>query len=107
MKTDNDAGESTPITAGCVCRGIMKYFPALADAKIVRQWSGFMDVTPDLVPIIDTVEEVPCLVLACGFTGHGFGIGPGTGLLLSQMVLGEPLCVEIPDLKYDRFKAKA
>lgn len=107
VKEDNDAGESTPITAACVCRGIMKYFPSLAEAKIVRHWSGFMEATPDMVPIIDRVREVPGLILACGFTGHGFGIGPGTGLILSQMILGEALCVNIPKLNYDRFKAKA
>ena len=66
-----------------------------------------MDACADHVPIIDKVDEVPGLILACGFTGHGFGIGPGSGLILSQMVLGEKLCVDIPDLKYDRFKAKA
>ena len=107
VKNDNTAGESTSITAASVCRGIMKYFPSLADAKIVRHWSGFMDACADHVPIIDKVDEVPGLILACGFTGHGFGIGPGSGLILSQMVLGEKLCVDIPDLKYDRFKAKA
>lgn len=107
VKNDNDAGEATSITAPSVCRGIMKYFPDLADAKIVRHWSGFMDDCADHVPIIDKVNEVPGLVIACGFTGHGFGIGPGTGLLLSQLVLGETPCVEVPGLRYDRFKAKA
>ena len=50
---------------------------------------------------------MPGLVIACGFTGHGFGIGPGTGLLLSQLVLDETPCVDVPGLRYDRFKAKA
>ena len=107
VKNDNDAGEATSITAPSVCRGIMKYFPDLADAKIVRHWSGFMDDCADHVPIIDKVNEVPGLVIACGFTGHGFGIGPGTGLLLSQLVLGETPCADVPGLRYDRFKAKA
>ena len=107
VKNDNDAGEATSITAPSVCRGIMKYFPDLADAKIVRHWSGFMDDCADHVPIIDKVSEVPGLVIACGFTGHGFGIGPGTGLLLSQLILGETPCVDVPGLRYDRFKAKA
>lgn len=107
VKNDNDAGEATSITAPSVCRGIMKYFPDLADAKIVRHWSGFMDDCADHVPIIDKVNEVPGLVIACGFTGHGFGIGPGTGLLLSQLVLDETPCVDVPGLRYDRFKAKA
>ena len=42
------------------------------------------------------------VLLASGFIG-----GPGTGLLLSQLVLGETPCVDVPGLRYDRFKAKA
>jgi sarcosine oxidase subunit beta len=47
-----------PITAPCICRGIVKYFPMLEDAKIVRTWSGWLDMCIDEVPIIDSVAEV-------------------------------------------------
>ncbi len=65
----------------------MGYFPALKDAKIVRTWVGWLDMCADGVPVISLVEEVPGLILACGFTGHGFGIGSAVGNLLPQMVL--------------------
>ena len=97
---------SKPLTASAICRGIMKYFPALEHAKIVRSWAGWADYCVDGVPVIDTVSEVPGLVLACAFTGHGFGICPAVGLTVSELVQGIPTTVPIDHLKYDRFKAK-
>ena len=66
---DNGTPICSSITASCICRGIMKYFPILEDAKIVRTWAGWMDLCADKVPVISKVEEVPGLVLACGFSG--------------------------------------
>ena len=63
-------------------------------------------LSADGVPVIDTVSEVPGLVLACGFTGHGFGIAPGVGTVVSQLVAGEEPVCDISGLKYDRFYAK-
>ena len=92
-------------TASAICRGIMGYFPLLKDAKIVRTWAGWIDMCIDHVPVISKVQEVPGLVLACAFTGHGFGIGPAVGKLLSQMITDEPTAVDLTALRYDRFKA--
>ncbi len=92
-------------TAPCICRGIMKYIPKLADAKIVRTWAGYEDLSVDGVPVISTVEEVPGLIIACGFTGHGFGISPVVGQILSQLCADEPTMLNIDAFRYDRFKA--
>ena len=54
--------------------------------------------------MISKVDEVPGMILACGFTGHGFGTAPAVGLMLAQMVLGEETVVDISALSYDRFK---
>lgn len=99
----NMRNHSLPIPANC--RVIMKYVPALKDAKIVRGWGGWHDGSADHVPIISKVDEVPGLTLACGFSGHGFGTGPAVGMLLSQMILGEELLCDITPLRYDRFKS--
>lgn len=93
------------LTASACCRAIMGYFPSLKDAKIVRTWGGWMDMCHDHVPVISHVDEVPGLILACAFTGHGFGTAPAVGLMLSQMVAGEKTVVDISALRYDRFKA--
>lgn len=73
-------------------------------AKTVRSWCGWLDEAFDGVPFLSPVEEAPGLILACGFTGHGFGTAPAVGLMLSQMVRGEKTVVDISALRYDRFK---
>lgn len=92
------------MTISASCRAIQSYIPALKDAKIVRSWSGWLDMAFDGVPFISPVDEAPGLIIACGFTGHGFGTGPAVGLILSQMVMGEPTVVDMSALRYDRFR---
>lgn len=104
---DNHTPVTNSISAPSTCRGIIKYFPVLRDAKIVRTWAGWMDLCADKVPVISTVSEVPGLIFACGFSGHGFGIAPAVGTVLSQLALHEPTAVDLHELRYDRFRAKA
>lgn len=93
------------LTLSAGCRAIMGYIPLLKDAKIVRTWGGWLDDCYDGVPVISKVEEAPGLILACGFTGHGFGSAPSVGLILAQMVLGEETLVDLSALRYNRFKS--
>lgn len=101
---DPSALTTNSMTLSASCRAIMDYVPALKDSKIVRSWCGWLDDSFDGVPFISKVDEAPGLILACGFTGHGFGTAPAVGLMLSQMVAGEDTVVEISALRYDRFK---
>lgn len=102
---DNGTNRTSSLTAPCICRGIMKYVPKLADAKIVRTWAGYEDLSIDGIPVISKVEEVPGLILACGFTGHGFGISPVVGQLLAQLAAGETPMLSLQEFRYDRFHA--
>ncbi len=102
---DNGTNRTSSLTAPCICRGIMKYVPKLADAKIVRTWAGYEDLSIDGIPVISKVEEVPGLLLACGFTGHGFGISPVVGQLLAQLAAGETPMLSLQEFRYDRFHA--
>ena len=102
---DNGKLISTSLGASCTCRGIMKYFPALSDAKIVRAWTGYIDECADKIPVISPVEEVPGLYLACGFTGHGFGIAPGAAYNIAEMMTEGTTTVDMKEFRYDRFKA--
>lgn len=106
VSKDNGSPITNSVTASCICRGIMKYFPCLSDAKIVRTWAGWADMCADHIPVISKVKEVPGLILACGLSGHGFGISPTVGTLLSQMAVGEDTVLDISEFRYDRFKAK-
>lgn len=103
---DNGTPISSSIGAPCICRGIMKYFPALKNAKIVRTWAGWIDECADKVAIIDKVDEVPGLFLACGFSGHGFGIGPAAGYNMAELITKGTCPVDLTPLRYNRFKAK-
>ena len=102
--TDPSKLITNSMTLSASCRAIMSYVPALKDAKVVRSWCGWLDNAFDGVPFISRVDEAEGLIVACGFTGHGFGTAPVVGLMLSQMVAGEETAVDISALRYDRFK---
>lgn len=103
---DNGTPVSSAKTAPCICRGIMKYFPDLSNAKIVRTWGGWSDKCADGVPVIGAVNEIPGLYAACGFSGHGFGIAPGAASQLAKLIATGETDVDLYELRYDRFKAK-
>jgi glycine/D-amino acid oxidase-like deaminating enzyme len=65
-------------------RNLVRAFPEFAGAEIVESWGCAIDVTPDAVPVIDTVPTATGLVIASGFSGHGFGIGPGAAHLAAR-----------------------
>jgi sarcosine oxidase subunit beta len=97
---------NSAVTAPCICRGIMSYFPILRDVKIVRTWAGWIDECIDHVPVMGYVDEVPGLVMGCAFSGHGFGISPVAGTLLAELAAGEKTTLDISAFRYDRFKAR-
>jgi glycine/D-amino acid oxidase-like deaminating enzyme len=78
-------------------------FPAFADVTIVERWAGCIDATPDAVPVISPLDRVPGLFLASGFSGHGFGIGPGAGRLMADLVTGKPPVVDAWPFRYTRY----
>ncbi len=78
-------------------------FPVMEDVQIARTWAGLIDVTPDAIPVISPVEDIPGFYLATGFSGHGFGIGPGAGRLTAEMVTDAPTCVDLKPFRYSRF----
>jgi glycine/D-amino acid oxidase-like deaminating enzyme len=67
----------------------VELLPAFGQAGIANAWAGFVDSTPDGVPGIGEVPQIPGFVLAAGFSGHGFGIGPGAGHLIADVVTGD------------------
>ena len=63
-------------------------FPALKDVKLAEAWAGMIDVTPDAVPTLGEDPALPGLYIATGCSGHGFGIGPGIGRVMADLVTG-------------------
>lgn len=78
-------------------------FPALQDLKVAQQWGGWIDSTPDVVAVISPVEALPGFFLATGFSGHGFGVGPGAGRLAADLVAGDTPIVDPHPLRFSRF----
>jgi len=78
-------------------------FPSLEKAEIAQYWGGYIDVTPDAVPVISAIDEQPGLFVATGFSGHGFGIGPAAGRLMADLVLGNSPLVEPKPFRFSRF----
>ncbi|MBN2605459.1 MAG: FAD-binding oxidoreductase [Bacilli bacterium] len=78
--------------------------PPLGELRVVRQWGGLYNISPDRQPIIGGTKELEGFYLACGFSGHGFMFAPMTGLLLSEIILEEPTTIDINELHLDRFK---
>ena len=77
--------------------------PALKGRRITANWAGYIDSTRDGVPAIGETSTVPGLILAAGFSGHGFGIGPGAGHLIADLVTGSAPLVDPRPYHPDRF----
>ena len=81
--------------------------PVLGNLRVVRQWGGSYNMSPDRQPIIGAADEVSGFYMACGFSGHGFMLAPMTGLLLSEIILGETPSMDMTTLSFKRFKHSA
>ncbi|EYE87867.1 FAD-dependent oxidoreductase [Fervidicella metallireducens AeB] len=77
--------------------------PPLRKLNIVRQWAGLYEITPDRQPIYCESSEVKGFFIACGFSGHGFMFAPVTGVVMSEIILGEPTSLPVEKLHKDRF----
>jgi glycine/D-amino acid oxidase-like deaminating enzyme len=80
-------------------------FPGLTDAAISGSYAGCYDVTPDWNPVISRTP-VDGLVVAAGFSGHGFKIAPAVGRLVADLVVdGRSSDPRIPetDFRLERF----
>ncbi|TRC71287.1 FAD-binding oxidoreductase [Mesorhizobium sp. WSM4307] len=72
----------------------LELLPELRKTRISAAWAGYIDSTPDGVPAIGEIDTVPGFFLAAGFSGHGFGIGPGAGHLVADLMTGSQPIVD-------------
>ena len=84
-------------------RGLVQHLPAIADIPFEEAWAGMIDVTPDVVPVMDEIESIPGFFLATGFSGHGFGIGPGAGQVMANLVMGKSSGHDLSRFRMSRF----
>ena len=67
-----------------------------------ESWAGYIDATPDLVPVLGEAP-VNGLVVATGFSGHGFAMGPVAGRLVSELILDGKSSLDIAPFRFSRF----
>jgi len=84
-------------------QAMKRLYPAFREVAIVQQWAGYIDVTPDVIPYIGPVASLPGLTVATGFSGHGFGIGPGAGRLAAELATGATPVVDPTPFRLGRF----
>lgn len=87
-----------------MAKTITGILPPLKNARMIRQWAGIYNITPDRQPILGPVDGVEGYYLAVGFSGHGFMFGPATGVLIAESILGEETTLPIDMLHLNRFE---
>ena len=95
--------DPSPVVVKRIEERLPERFPKLAGTKVAEAWAGMIDVTPDVVPVMDEVSDYPGLFLATGFSGHGFGIGPGAGQVMADLVQGKPARHDLSRFRLSRF----
>lgn len=88
---------------GALIGRVSHVLPALADAGVVRVWGGLIDLTSDALPAIDAHCGIEGLIVAAGFSGHGFGIGPVTGEILADLALSRQPRFDLAPFRLGRF----
>jgi glycine/D-amino acid oxidase-like deaminating enzyme len=92
-----------PKTVRLTLQRAAELVPALGSMPMIANWAGFVDSTPDGVPVISEIAAIPGLILAAGFSGHGFGIGPGSGHLIADIATGQEPLVDPRPFRLERF----
>lgn len=83
-------------------QALAEVLPFFKELRVVQSWAGAMDVTPDAIPVIGEVAQLPGLFLSTGYSGHGFGIAPGAGQLMAQLLTGERPLVDPQPFRFAR-----
>ena len=77
--------------------------PAVLDAPVDEIWAGLIDQTPDALPVLQQVSDPAGLVIAMGFSGHGFCLGPVTGQIAAAMAQDLPVDLPLEPFALSRF----
>lgn len=84
-------------------RGFRRLFPQFEKVPLKVAWAGMIDAMPDVVPIVDRVSAIGGLFVATGMSGHGFGIGPGIGRVVADLIQGNGIGHDLHRFRYSRF----
>lgn len=80
-----------------------RMYPALKDVRPAERWAGMIEATPDEVPVLGPVDNIPGLLIATGFSGHGFGFGPAAGHAMAALAQGGTPAFDLHEFRLTRF----
>jgi sarcosine oxidase, subunit beta len=83
LGTDTD---NTSIFLPLITKRMLTLYPRLRNLRIRRTWRGLYPMTPDGFPIVGFTKNIENLFLAVGMCGQGFMLGPGLGLIVSEIL---------------------
>lgn len=98
-----DMGHSWQFLAE-MSRVICSLLPCLRQVRVVRQWSGLYEVSPDAHPILGGVSGLDGYYHAIGFSGHGFMLAPIVGKLMAELISGKTPSMDISSFGLERFE---
>ena len=84
-------------------QSMMEILPRTKDIRIVRHWSGFYDMTPDASPLFGGTN-INGLYVSCGYSGHGYMVGPIAGKVMAQLITGQKTSFDMSPFDYLRFE---
>ena len=94
LPAEDDGGEvrlgSRLAFATTMARALVALMPRLGHVKVVRQWAGPYDLSPDGDPIVGELPDVPGFHVVCGFRGHGFMMAPVVARHFAAALRGAP-----------------
>jgi glycine/D-amino acid oxidase-like deaminating enzyme len=79
------------------------WLPQIAGRGFIEAWGGMIEASPDVLPFIAPIDSIGDFYVASGFSGHGFGIGPGAGKLIADMVSGTADPEQLRRFRLSRF----
>ncbi|MDH4123802.1 MAG: FAD-binding oxidoreductase, partial [Thermoplasmata archaeon] len=106
VEVPSGSWESSIGFAQRMSREILRLFPRLGAARILRQWAGSYDVSPDNSPILGEAEGLSGFYLACGYSGHGLMISPAVGRMMADLIAKERKDPLLTQLSLSRFEKK-
>ncbi|MEO0093653.1 MAG: FAD-dependent oxidoreductase [candidate division WOR-3 bacterium] len=87
-------------------RRMVRLVPALKNLKVIRQWAGSYEMTPDGNPIVDR-SPIEGFYISAGMCGHGFMFGPALGKLMAELIITGKPSIPLTDFALNREFKKA
>jgi sarcosine oxidase subunit beta len=84
-----------------------RILPAIQGLRVAQVWGGLLDLTPDALPVIERSPQIEGLIIAAGFSGHGFCLGPITGQILADLAVFGTTELPIEAFTLSRFADQA